>query len=395
PDSGWCAVVAKEHRNSSNDIAYALYAANGTGTPAAGHILVGTDRGAQGTSVLPLNTWSFLTATYNGSTLIVYVNGVQVGSRSVSGNIVSTTDPLRIGGDWSGEMFTGLIDNVRIYNRALSLTEIQTDMNAPIGGGAGGLELDVPPAPAKVARTEPLLSLDVLPPLRDEAIARWRAAGVSDEQLQTLDSWSFQVVDLPGSQLGFTSAGTIYLDRNAAGYGWFVDATPADDSEFPATPSSPAYGRVDLLTVIVHEIGHALGFEHEAGDGVMAESLPLGVRRMPTTSDVVIAGAGTPANDPTVVNSLLQDAHPAAVSGPSFTPVTVVAIASLASEPAAASDQEAGTQPLDPLGDMAGIPVAGAGAGDMAGIPVAVLDRVFADLNRLFPEGADVLLGRE
>src|SRR5262249_87229 len=61
--------------------------------------------------------------------------------------------------------------------------------------------------------------------------------------------------------------------------------------------------------------------------------------------------------------SLLQDAHPAAVSGPSFTPVTVVAIASLASEPAAASDQEAGTQPLDPLGDMAGIPVAGGGWG--------------------------------
>src|SRR5262249_28047759 len=107
PDSGWCAVVAKEHRNSSNDIAYALYAANGTGTPAAGHILVGTDRGAQGTSVLPLNTWSFLTATYNGSTLIVYVNGVQVGSRSVSGNIVSTTDPLRIRRDWSADTFTG------------------------------------------------------------------------------------------------------------------------------------------------------------------------------------------------------------------------------------------------------------------------------------------------
>src|SRR5262249_45222828 len=107
PDHGWCAVVAKEHRNSSDDIAYALYAANGTGTPAAGHILVGTDRGAQGTSVLPLNTWSFLTATYNGSTLIVYVNGVQVGSRSVGGNILSTTDPLRIGGDWSADTFTG------------------------------------------------------------------------------------------------------------------------------------------------------------------------------------------------------------------------------------------------------------------------------------------------
>src|SRR5438105_4232299 len=39
-DLGWDAVIAKEHRNSNNDVAYALYAANGTGTPPAGHILV-------------------------------------------------------------------------------------------------------------------------------------------------------------------------------------------------------------------------------------------------------------------------------------------------------------------------------------------------------------------
>src|SRR5947209_16951018 len=48
-DDGWVAALAKEHRNSSNDIAYALYAANGTGTAPAGHILVNNnDRGVQG-----------------------------------------------------------------------------------------------------------------------------------------------------------------------------------------------------------------------------------------------------------------------------------------------------------------------------------------------------------
>src|SRR5262249_50280972 len=59
PDAGWVAAVAKENRASSaNDIAYALYAANGTGTPPALHLLIGgKDIAVQGTSVLSLNTW--------------------------------------------------------------------------------------------------------------------------------------------------------------------------------------------------------------------------------------------------------------------------------------------------------------------------------------------------
>jgi fibronectin type 3 domain-containing protein len=138
PDAGWCAAIAKDHVNSSNDIAYALYAANGTGTPPAGHVLIGSsDRGVQGSSVLPLNTWTFLATTYDGATQKIYVNGTLVRSRSQTGSMVSTTDSLKIGGDWSGEMFTGLIDNVRVYNTALAQSAIQTDMTTPIN----------PPAP--------------------------------------------------------------------------------------------------------------------------------------------------------------------------------------------------------------------------------------------------------
>jgi fibronectin type 3 domain-containing protein len=80
---GWDAVLAKEHRNSNNDVSYALYAANGTGTPPAVHVLIGsTDRGVQGAGVLALNTWTFLAATYDGSTLKLYVNGTLVPVRA-------------------------------------------------------------------------------------------------------------------------------------------------------------------------------------------------------------------------------------------------------------------------------------------------------------------------
>jgi fibronectin type 3 domain-containing protein len=133
PNFDWCAAVAKDHPNSSNDISYALYAATGTNTPPGEHILVGNnDVGVGATSKLSLNTWTFLAATYDGANLKIYVNGTLIKSQAQTGNIVEVNAPLKIGGDWSGEMFTGLIDDVRVYNTALTQSQIQTDMSTPL-----------------------------------------------------------------------------------------------------------------------------------------------------------------------------------------------------------------------------------------------------------------------
>jgi hypothetical protein len=131
-DQNWVSAISKENRsNRGNDVVYGLYAAAGTNTPPRVDILVnGTVYTARGKSVIPLNTWTFLAATYDGSTLSLYVNGTLVGSRSVRGSITNSPDPLRIGGDWSGEMLTGMIDNVRIYNTAMSASQIQADMGS-------------------------------------------------------------------------------------------------------------------------------------------------------------------------------------------------------------------------------------------------------------------------
>jgi hypothetical protein len=71
--------------------------------------------------------------TYDGTTLRLFINGGQVASVAVSGAIPSSAGVLRIGGNslW-GEFFQGRIDEVRIYNRALSASEIQTNMAAPV-----------------------------------------------------------------------------------------------------------------------------------------------------------------------------------------------------------------------------------------------------------------------
>ena len=67
--------------------------------------------------------------TYDRTTLRLYVNGVQVSSAAYTGGIATSANPLQIGGDSTyGQYFQGLIDEVRVYNRALSQAEIQADM---------------------------------------------------------------------------------------------------------------------------------------------------------------------------------------------------------------------------------------------------------------------------
>jgi hypothetical protein len=103
--------------------------------------------------------------------------------------------------------------------------------------------------------------------------------------------------------LGESSAvvDTIFLDANAKGWGWFIDATPGQDNEFPVqaakteelATSGPAASRMDLLTVIMHEMGHLLGHEDLDSQAspydLMSAELPVGVRRLPDSSVVAAA----------------------------------------------------------------------------------------------------------
>jgi Concanavalin A-like lectin/glucanases superfamily/Calx-beta domain len=126
----WMTVLMKE---TGTGLAYALYANNDASRP-AGEILVnGVIRIATGTAAVATTGWTHLAYTYDGANMRMYVNGVLVRTVARTGNITASTGPLRIGGNevW-GEFFTGLIDDVRVYNRALTLAEVQADMNTPV-----------------------------------------------------------------------------------------------------------------------------------------------------------------------------------------------------------------------------------------------------------------------
>jgi DNA/RNA endonuclease G (NUC1) len=171
---------------------------------------------------------------------------------------------------------------------------------------------------------------------------------------------NIEIADLPTGQLaeanitgfdptGHPNSGTLYLDTDANGLGWYIDSTPWDNTEFStsltdtayrATADSLAYGHYDLLTTLLHETSHLQGFiagystyslrerfandthiqtlngsKTFVGDGfsailtpdgshlsssvytydLMNTTLTPGVRKLPSALDIQLLNEGTPA----------------------------------------------------------------------------------------------------
>ena len=79
---------------------------------------------------IPLNIWTHLSWTYDGSKMILYKNGVNVWSASLNGVLPSNGEITYIGYDQNNWYWCGFIDDVRIYNYARTQSQILEDMNA-------------------------------------------------------------------------------------------------------------------------------------------------------------------------------------------------------------------------------------------------------------------------
>ena len=163
PQDGWRTILQRE------TVAYFLHTSHDTGTlrPATGAIFNGGQTWFPAPNTIPVNNWTHLASTYDGATLRLYVNGNPVASRTVTGSVETNSNPLWIGGNKPyGEFFQGQIDEVRIYNRALSGTEIKVDMDTPVGGVPASTPAPTstpspPPASALPAVDEPFAAASV------------------------------------------------------------------------------------------------------------------------------------------------------------------------------------------------------------------------------------------
>jgi hypothetical protein len=108
----------------------------GSMTPSGGGTIDGAVLFVAGRSANPIGAWSYVALTYDGSRLRLYVDGRQAASQPTTGDIATARNPLWFGGNHPfGEFFDGLIDEARVYDRALSDAEIRADMETPVATG--------------------------------------------------------------------------------------------------------------------------------------------------------------------------------------------------------------------------------------------------------------------
>lgn len=92
-------------------------------------------------NALVLNTWQHVAATYDGTTMSIFVDGNLVASQNTSVSFSSPDGNLTVG-NWSngsGRAFIGSIDEVRIWSVSKTQGELQTDMNTCLTGSETGL----------------------------------------------------------------------------------------------------------------------------------------------------------------------------------------------------------------------------------------------------------------
>jgi hypothetical protein len=165
-------------------------------------------------------------------------------------------------------------------------------------------------------------------PVATAAVGQLATAGFD---VTALAGVTYHITALPPGVLGLASQTTVWIDQNAQGHGWYLDASAASAGAFAqaipgqdwvAPPTTPAFGRVDLLTVVTHELGHVLGLPDldptVSGGDLMSATLGLGVRRVPGPADVrLLASLGTAATMRTTSPDSFAGGEPLLLAAPS------------------------------------------------------------------------------
>ncbi|MDB5385367.1 MAG: Extracellular serine protease precursor, partial [Planctomycetaceae bacterium] len=217
---------------------------------------------------------------------------------------------------------------------------VRIERVAPLMAAAG-------PAPQPVTT---VLTQSDLSFISAAAITRWEQAGLNSTQIAALNSVQIQIQDLPGGQLSGETQATIFIDPTAAGYGWYIDPTPLDDSEFGTTVTATektsttpnAATHMDLLTIVMHELGLRLGLQDlPVGTNphvLMTDEINVGTRRLPPANWQQATGTtgGTTTGGTTTGGTTTGGTTTGGTTTPPLTPAQIKAAAKAAAAKAAA-----------------------------------------------------------
>lgn len=253
------------------------------------------------TTVRSLNTWYHVAGVYNATaqTLDIYVNGT-LDNGVLAGSIPSSQSNanvnVNIGRRTGGFYFNGVLDEIRIYNKALSQSEIQTDMVTPLGSPA-----PVPPAPILVSPTNGATNITTNPTLT------WSSSlGAASYNLQVSTDAAFSTFVLNQSNIaatsfvlsGLTPGGTYFWRVSAANSGgtslysttWsFTTAAPPPPPPAPILllPVNGAGGVASDTTLIWSASPGALSYRLQVSTGAEFSTTVVDQQHLTTTSFLV------------------------------------------------------------------------------------------------------------
>ncbi len=141
-----------------------------------------------------------------------------------------------------------------------------------------------------------LLTPSDLAPVVAQAIGIWSELGLNSQQQQLLSSVAFVIGNYDDARmLGYVQdSSTVHIDDNAVGMGWYINRSTMSPDPAIGQPKS----NVDLLTVVLHELGHVIGLDdNDSADDLMAWDLGSAVARRPTLADVRASDAALAKDD--------------------------------------------------------------------------------------------------
>ena len=232
----------------------------------------GADMLRYGATAMQTNAWYHVAGVYNAqtATMDVYLNG-QLDNGARVGTVASSQQNsslnVNIGERASGGFnFNGRIDDVRIYNRALTAAEVQADMNQPLGGGTSA-----DPTPPTVNITAP-------------------ATNASVNDIITVTADAADNVGVAGVQFYVDGVATGTEDT-AAPYGVQWDTRTATNGAHSLTARArDAAGNSTLSTAVPVNVSNVNQFQNE----ILATgfNLPTSIEFLPDGRLLVIELAG-------------------------------------------------------------------------------------------------------
>ena len=235
------------------------------------HFYVGTAGGLLGVqmgSPLPMSQWSNLAVVFNGTQVQFYLNSILVNTQPLSASITARGNAMNVGADERpGQYYKGTMDDLRIYNRALSANEVQSDMNTPLGPGGSS-----DPTPPTVVIDSP-------------------TAGSQVSDIVTVTADAFDNVGVAGVQFYVDGVPTGAEDTTDP-YGFNWDTRTSGNGAHTLTAlARDAAGNTTLSAPVTVNVANTNFFQNE----VLATgfNLPTAIKFLPDGRLLVVELAGT------------------------------------------------------------------------------------------------------